>query len=402
MTTHPAYDLDRARQAFPIAQRLVYLNHAGISPVPLPAQRAMDTINEWLVNDPQALFALPPDNPFGDLFVLFMTEMAHLINAADLNEIVGVSSTSAGLNAVAQAIRWKRGDNLIFVDGEFPSNAYPWMALKRRGVQSRLAAPDQGGLSVEAVARLVDEHTRLVAVSAIQFFTGHRADLAALGTFCRERGILFAVDAIQAAGHIPIDVQTMKIDILSAGGQKSLMGPPGQGFLYVRGDICEQMQPGIVGPNAVKNWMHWLKYDMTPREGALRFMMGTTNMAGMLGLVESVRFLCGLGLTNIDAWTRHLSQIAIHDLSARGYEVITNPDPAHLGPIVTFRAGDRHDQERAEAQAVGMVNHLAAQNIRVVKHWDKARWPHIRISCHCYNTEEDMYRVGSALEGYRP
>lgn len=400
MTPHPAYDLDAVRQAFPIAQRLTYLTHASISPVPLPAQKAMDTINEWLVNDPQALFE-PSGTPYGDIFVLFMAEMARLIHAADPQEIVGVSSTSAGLNAVAPAIRWKRGDNLVVVDVEFPTNVYPWMALKRRGVETRLAVPDQGGASVETVAKLTDARTRLVAVSAIQFLTGHRADLSALGAFCRERGILFVVDAIQAAGHMPIDVQAMNIDILSAGGQKSLMGPPGQGFLYVRNEVCETLRPATIGPNAVKNWMHWVHYDPTPREGALRFMMGTVNMAGMVGLVESVRFLCGLGIAHIDAWTRHLSQITIQDLAARGYAVITPGDPAHLGPIVTFHVGDPHDKTRADAQADAMIKHLHDQKIRVVKHWDKDRWPHIRISSHCYNTEEEVLRVGKTLEEFK-
>jgi len=400
--TSPAYDLDRARQAFPIAQHLTYLNHASVSPVPLPAQQAMNTLNEWLSRDPQALFVQPSDSPFGNFEGDFLAEMARLIHAARPEEIVGVSSTSAGLNAVAQAIPWKRGDNLIFVDGEFPSNVYPWMVLRRRGVQSRLAAPDQGGLSVEAVARLADARTRLVAVSAVQFFTGHRADLAALGAFCRERGILLAVDGIQAAGHVPIDVQAMKIDILSAGGQKSLMGPPGQGFLYVREDACAAMRPAAVGPNAVRDYLHWLRYDLTPYDGAQRFLMGTMNPSGMVGLTESVRFLRGLGLANIAAWTQHLSQIAIQDLTARGYEVITPSDPAHLGPIVTFRAGTRRSKARADAQVIGMVSHLAAHGVRVVKHWNKAGWPHIRISCHCYNTEEDLLRVGSVLEGYKP
>ncbi len=400
--TAPAYDLNQARQAFPIAQQLTYLNHASVSPVPLPAQRAMHTLNEWLSRDPQALFVQPSDSPFGDLPGEFLAEIARLIHAADPAEIVGVSSTSDGLNAVAQAIPWKRGDNLIFVDGEFPSNVYPWLVLKRRGVQARIAAPDQGGLSVEAVARLADARTRLVAVSAVQFFTGHRADLAALGAFCRERGILLAVDAMQAAGHLPIDVQAMKIDIIAAGGQKSLMGPPGQGFLYVRREVCDTLRPGSVGPNATADYLHWLRYDLTPHPGAQRFLMGTMNLSGMAGLMESVRFLRGLGLDNIAAWTQHLSQVAIQDLTARGYEVITPTDPAHLGPIVTFRVGTRRSKARADAQAAGMVQRLAAHHIRVVKHWNKANWPHIRISCHCYNTEEEILRVGSVLEGYKP
>lgn len=401
MAVLPGYDLAQARRAFPLCDRLTYLNHASISPIPLPAQDMMNRVNDWLVNDPQALFNPSPDSAFGDIFATFMSEVARLINAADIYEIVNITSTSAGLNAAAQSLPWQPGDNVVLVNVEFPSNVYPWMALERFGVECRFAAPDQGGASVETIAPLVDARTRLIAVSAIQFLTGHRADLTAIGTFCRERGILFAVDAIQAAGHMPIDVQAIHIDILSAGGQKSLMGPPGQGFLYVRRELSEQMQPGQIGPNAVKNWMHWVNYDPTPREGALRLMMGTPNVAGMIGLVESIRFLRGLGLAHIAAWTSHLSQIALERLAARGDDLLTPTDPAHLGPIVTFRVGDRSDPARADADANALVSYLHAQHVRVMKHWDKQRWPYLRISSHCYNSEQDIIRLFDLLGEYR-
>jgi selenocysteine lyase/cysteine desulfurase len=249
---------------------------------------------------------------------------------------------------------------------------------------------------------LVDRHTRLIAVSAVQFLTGHRADLRALGAFCRERGILFAVDAIQAAGHIPIDVQAMQIDILAAGGQKSLMGLPGEGFLYVRDEVCDRMDPGFVGPNATADYEHWLHYDLTPRAGALRFLMGTPNLVGMVVLIESIRFLRQLGLPNIEAWTWHLSQVALEDLVERGYTVITPTDPACLGPIVTFRVGDPDDLHAADAQAVALIETLRANQIRVAKHWDARGRPHLRISSHCYNTEDEVRRVGAVLEDYEP
>ncbi|HVO43215.1 MAG TPA: aminotransferase class V-fold PLP-dependent enzyme [Aggregatilineales bacterium] len=401
MITYPGYDLDEVRQAFPITRHLTYLNYASISPIPLPARQAMDTVADLLTSDPTSLYE--PGSPWDDIRGTFPTEVAGLINAAHPEEVVGVVSTSAGLNAIAQAIDWQPGDNIIFTDVEFPSNAYPWMVLDRRHpVECRLAPPDCGGASVEGLEPLVNRHTRLIAVSAVQFLTGHRTDLRGLGAFCRERGILFAVDAIQAAGHIPIDVQAMQIDILAAGGQKSLMGLPGQGFLYVRDEVCERMRPGYIGPNATADYEHWLHYDLTPREGALRFMMGTPNLVGMVVLIESIRFLRRLGLPDIDAWTRHLSQIALEDLAGRGYNVITPTDPARLGPIVTFRVGDPDDLQAADAQAVAMLDYLRANRIRIAKHWDARGLPHLRISSHCYNTEDEVRRVGAVLEDFKP
>ncbi len=178
------------------------------------------------------------------------------------------------------------------------------------------------------------------------------------------------------------------------------MGPPGQGFLYVRREIAERLRPAEIGPLSVEDWQHWLNYKLTPRRGALRFSMGTTNLPGMIALIESVRFLRSVGLAHIDAWTRHLSQVAIAELQARNYTVITPSDPAHLGPIVTFRVGDSADIAAAEQHAKGLLAHLTAQGVRVTKHWDAQGVPHLRISTHCYNTEDEVRRVCALVEDY--
>lgn len=394
------YDLAPVREAFPIVNDLTYLNHASISPIPLPTQAVMHRVAERLSTDPQSMFMALPDDPLGDIFVRFSTEIARYINAASMLEVVGAPSTSAAINAVAQAIDWQPGDNIVFSEVEFPSNAYPWMVLERRGVECRLAPAGRGGASVEAFASLVDGRTRVIAASAVQFLTGQRADLAALGAFCRERGILFVVDAIQAAGHVPIDVQAMHIDVLAAGSQKSLMAPPGQGFLYVRDAVARTMTPGIVGPNAVEGWEHWARYDLTPREGAFRFMMGTVSLEGKFGLLESMRFLSDIGLARIDAWTQHLSRVAMADLDALGYTVITPRGDGEFGPVVTFRVGDPGDMSAANAAATALFERLMANRIRVTKHLDARGMPHLRISTHCYNTEDEVRRVGAVLEGH--
>jgi cysteine desulfurase/selenocysteine lyase len=396
----PAYDLDRVRQAFPISQHTIYLNHASISPLPAPTVQAMKAAVECLGTDPLT-FDRPNDaDPLGNIHVKFARAVAGLVNAEHLHEIVGVANTSTGLNAVAQAIPWNPGDNIVFAGVEFPSNAYPWMVLDRFGVECRIVPPPCPGASVEAFAPLVDDRTRLIAASAVQFLTGHRTDLAALGAFCHERGIIFVVDAIQAVGHMPIDVQAMHIDALASSGHKSVMGTPGQGFLYVRDAVCETLKPGTVGATAVEGWKHWAKYDLTPAKGARRLLMGTGNILGMVAIIESINFLRNLGLAHIDAWTQHLSRLVIEDVSARGYTVITPED--QLGPIVTFRIGDPADRESAEAQANALMAHLAKHSVRVTKHWDVDKTPHLRISTHCYNTEEDVRRAGALLGSIKP
>ncbi|MCZ2098872.1 MAG: aminotransferase class V-fold PLP-dependent enzyme [Anaerolineae bacterium] len=397
--TQPAYSLDAARQAFPITEHLTYLNHASISPLPRPTLEIVHQAADRLASDPASFFMPGPDL-LADVFTRFSTELAAFVNAERPHEVVPLTSTSGGMNVLARVVDWSPGDNVIMCDVEFPSNVYPFMALAGQGVELRLVPADQGGLSLAALERAADRRTRVVVVSSVQFFSGHRADLAALGAFCRARGILFVVDAIQSAGHIPIDVQAGQIDVLLAGGQKSLMSAPGVGLMYVREAAAERLKFLSVGANAVEGWEHWLRYDLAPRPAALRFYMGTPSLLDMVALLASVRFLSELGLPDIDVWTSHLTALAIDDLRARGFEVITPDDPALRGPIVTFRVPGA-DLAQANATAAAYLDALNAANVRITRHLDAAGWPHIRISPHCYNTEDEVLRAGAVIQEIR-
>ena len=381
------YDIASLRRTeFPHAAEITYLNHAGISPLPQRSKRAIQEALEQLSINPNDYFGRVGLPALMDL----QARLARYINAASPAEIVFGTSTSAALNAVAQAIPWRPGDRLLFCDLEFPSNAYPWMSLARDGVESCIVPAERGGLTLEAVERHADERLRAVAVSAVQFFTGHRTDLAAIGQFCRQRGILFIVDAIQSIGHIPVDVAAMGIDVLATGGMKSLLGLPGVGFLYVRDEVAARMQPRLIHSNATVDYLHWLAYDLTPEAGAARFQAGTPNVAGIIGLGPSLALLEELGVAHIDAHTTDLSRYALQQLTALGLEVITPADA--LGPIVTFRSPV--DATATEA----IVQQLAAERVIVTKHLDAAGAAYVRLSVHAYNVREEIDRF---VEVYR-
>jgi len=380
------YDVEALRRTqFPITQDAVYLNHAAVSPIPQRTFDAMQEANKVLLL-----------NPSGGYETWFMPRLSalnealrQLINAASVDDIVPLQNTSTALNVVAQAIPWQSGDNVVLVDGEFPSNVYPWLRLQEQhGVEVRLI-PDQPGMTLEALVPFVDTRTRLVTASMVQFFSGHRTDLTAIGHFCRDKGILFAVDGIQAVGHLPVDVQAMGIDIFASGGQKSLMGPPGIGFLYVRREIAETMRPTVAGPNGVVDYLHWLKYNLTPLPGAARFVQGTFNFSGIVGLLESVNLLSELGIEAIGAHTTSLADGLIAELLGLGCEIVT---PAEHGPIVTFRAA------KDEATTVALLEILKGQRIFVGKHWNAADVPHLRVALHCYNNLADIEHLVTALK----
>jgi cysteine desulfurase / selenocysteine lyase len=385
------YDVNALRQnEFPHSQNQIYFNHAAISPLPQRTRRKMNWVVDQLAQNPSRCWT-EHGMPMTESL---QKRLAHLLNAADPEEIVTITSTSAGINALAQSINWDlQEDNMAFCEVEFPSNAYPWLNLgDRHGLEVRQVTAVDGGLTLEKLKEKVDKDTRLVAASAIQFFSGHRTDLLEIGRFCHERGILFVVDAIQAIGHMPIDVQAMHIDALVTGGQKSILGPPGTGFLYVRRRFAERLRPRFLGPNATVNYVHWLNYDLTLLPAAQRFGSGTPNLIGMFGLHESVGLLQELGITHIDRHTRQLARAAIEQLQRHGYTVITPfTDRQAPGPIVTFRSPV--DNEATDA----LIVRLAEQNVSVVKQLDRPGNPHIRISFHAYNTLDEVARFMEIL-----
>lgn len=383
----PAYDLKSVRAQFEVTgQGLAYLNHAGMSPLPAPVKAAMLDVTEQMAARGSLMF--------GELFEPLLQQLGERIGAlvnAEPGEIAYVQNTSTALNLIAQSLPLQPGDGVILCDVEFPANVYPWLNLERNGIDVRIIPAQEGGLTVEALDAHFDERTRVVAVSAVQFFTGRREDLVALGEYCARRGAWLIVDAIQAAGIVPLDMRAMNIAALAAGSQKALCGPPGQGFMAIRSDVREVMQPIFVGGASVEGWEHWLDYDMTLRPGAACFGLGTPNLVGLAGLNAAVAFLLELGVENIAQWVSHLSCVAIEDLTARGFEVITPADENRHANIATFAwPGDR----------LAAVSALAAEGVILREHQDARGNPYLRLSSHCYNTEADILRVGSILEDH--
>jgi cysteine desulfurase / selenocysteine lyase len=378
------YDIEALRQdQFPLSSEQAYFNHASISPLPRSVFEQAHRALAGLAGNPDRFF-LEEGMP---LYTGLSGHAQRFLHAAEPEEVIPVASTYAALAVVATAIPWQEGANVIFCDIEFPSNAFPWMTLPAAGVEARRVPAAGGGLALETLLPCVDDKTRVVAASAIQFFTGHRTNLAAIGAFCRERGILFVVDAIQAIGHMAIDVEEIKIDVVASGGQKSLLSVPGIGLLYVRSDVAETLQPRPLGPNATRDYMHWLGYDLTPLPGAQRFGSGTPNVPGLFALEASLSLLEELGVANIDRHTTTLAAAAIAMLERLGYEVIT--PPGH-GPIVTFCP--QLDDEGADRAVAA----LAERAIFISKRWDAARTPYLRLSFHAYNAFEELQRFEDA------
>jgi cysteine desulfurase/selenocysteine lyase len=297
------------REEFPWADagEAIYLNNASTGPLPQRAVRAVDEWNRLRANPQRIAHDLQFDT------LARGRELIAAMIGADASEIALATNTSYGMNLAAFSLPLEAGDVVLTPDLEFPANVYPWMQLAaRRGIKYRRLQCDDGVLDPEHLAReLEDERVRAVSVSWVQFASGARVDLVALGTLCRERGVYFVVDAIQGLGPLPLDVGIAPIDILSCGAQKWLLSPWGAAFVYVRRDLINTLEPHDISWLAVRgadDFNRLTDYDLTWRSDARRFEFITLPYQDIGGMNASLELLKTLGANAVAAHVSSLAQ----------------------------------------------------------------------------------------------
>lgn len=228
-------------EEFPILDHCIFMNHAGVSPI---SARAAKAIRHWTEEAQTGI---------GEHWSSWAKALArNRKNAAalmhcDASEVALVHSTTHGLLLAANSLPWRPGDNVIIAEHEFPANIYPWKNLAAQGVAARTVPEREGRFRIEDFTALIDSRTRLVAVSMVQYATGFRMPVEALGEICRSRGILFCVDGIQALGALPVDVTKIGCHFFSSNGHKWLLSPEGFGVLYIDKNVMDQMNACMTG-----------------------------------------------------------------------------------------------------------------------------------------------------------
>ena len=218
--------IDELRAQFPVIKRYTYLNHAAVGPLPL---RVLDEVSR--INQDKGYS--------GGLHWMDWEEeaeetrkiIARFINA-DPEEIAFAQNTSAGLSIIANGINWEKTDNIVINDLEFPSNIFPWqIQAKRHGLVTKTVQQRNEELAIEDFEEKIDRHTKIVAVSHIQFSNGFKVDLQGLSKLAHENGGYVVTDAVQSLGQMPIDVKKLDVDFLATSGYKWLLSPIATGFL---------------------------------------------------------------------------------------------------------------------------------------------------------------------------
>jgi len=376
-------DWESLREAeFPVARHWAYFDHAAVSPLP---KRSGDVLRGWTeAQERDGVVGWPE---WESKLEQIRSAVARLIDA-DSDEIAFVANTTQGIGLVAEGFPWRQGDNVVAAADEFASNIYPWMNLASRGVALRLVESRDSRIWVEDLAQAIDQSTRLLAISHVEFATGFRNDLDAIAELCHARGVALLVDAIQGLGPLQIDVRRTPIDFLAADGHKWLLGPEGAGFLYLRRDWIDRLRPIGVGWHSVVGSYNSPRNEFHLKPSAERWEGGSFNMPGLQCFGASVSLFHELGPEVVSGRILDRAEAAREAASSAGWTVY----------------GSRHSLDRSAIVVLekdGVDPGAAARALRRDGVVVSCRRGRLRISPHLYNNDDDFRRLRLGLAGSR-
>jgi selenocysteine lyase/cysteine desulfurase len=379
MTIQELHSNEELRQhEFPVTRKTIFLGHAGVCPLP---RRVAEAMNRY--NDQSTLGDQEESLPLG-FFTSIREKACRLINAK-LEEIAFVGPTSLALSLIAGGLKFRRTDNVLIYQDDYPSNVYPWMTLAGRGVQVRyLNVKQLGQIRLNDIKGQVDENTRLVALASCHFLAGYRIDLDAIGKFLRERGVLFCVDAIQTLGAFPTNAGNA--DFMAADAHKWLLGPCAAGLMYVRREVQDQLLPTTHGWHNIRCPNYVAQEQLNYRSDARRYEAGTANLTGLAGLGAAMDLLLEIGIENIAAESLRKRAWLVPALEAKGCEVLqANAAPENQGAMISF--------SKPGADLPALHQKLKEANILTSLRGDRSGRKLLRISPHFYNTDAEVRRL---------
>ncbi len=320
-------------EEFSLDDDIVYLNHAAVSPWPRRTAHAVQAFAEenCVTGAKNYLDWLHKER-------FLRKQLQEFINAPSVDDIALLKNTSEALSVVASGIEWQPGDNIVSTSEEFPSNRIPWLAQADKGVNLKEISIADIDHAEQALLDACDTQTRLLTVSSVQYGTGRRLDLELLGKACRDRGILFCIDAIQSLGVLHMDVQTVNADFIMADAHKWMLGPEGIALFYCREGIREQLQLHQFGWHMIENAGNYDQQGWQPAKSAKRFECGSPNMMGIFALSASLELIAEVSIDVISQQIKTNTRQIIDYVHNKPNITLLTPDTDdRRAGIVTFR-----------------------------------------------------------------
>jgi selenocysteine lyase/cysteine desulfurase len=366
------------RADFPLASTETYLNSASIHPMSLPVARAVEGYLAFRLKgaaEGRADFAEEQQKDLKRRFAQFI--------GAKPDEIAFVQNTSDGENIVVMGMDLaRRKGNVVLDELHFDTSLYMYKSLEAKGLELRVVKHRDWAIDLKDMERAVDRNTRLVSMALVSNVNGYLHDARAISDLAHAHGAYVYADMVQAVGAVPVDVRAMGIDFGATATYKWLMGERGFGFLYVREDLQDTVVPTTrYGHRAIAKFDR-VGITWEPRPGAARYETGTFPNALALCSYTSLQYIERLGLANIRAHARQLTDRLQNELPGLGYPSVT--PKGNETPIVAFRVKDAAATARKLKQA-----RVAATIIEAERR--------MRLSVSVFNTHEDIDRLSSAL-----
>lgn len=387
-----AFDLQRARQETPGCEHVLHLNNAGAS---LPPQPVLDA----------TIAHLQLEARIGGYEAAEQAEAAfeHTYDAAarllgcSREEIALVESATRAWDMAFYSIPFKPGDRILTAMAEYASNYIGFLQMAEKAGVTIEAIPndEHGQISIAALRQMLDERVRLIAITHVPTNGGLVNPAAEIGKLAREHGILYLLDACQSLGQMPINVETIGCDLLSATGRKYLRGPRGTGLLYVRRTVLEQLEPPMLDLHAA-TWITSDHYEMRP--DARRFESWESNLAARIGLGVAIDYALQWGLDAIWRRVRDLAYALRTQLSPIPGVIVHDRGVVQCG-IVTFTVEDRDPAEIKQALAQQKINIAVSSRSSTLLDMDaRGLTSVVRASVHYYNSEDEVARFCRTIE----
>jgi len=384
-------DVDRARAETPGAEHVAHLNNAGSS---LPPQPVLDAVVGHLELEAR-MGGYEAHETNGDAIDRFYGATAELIGAKP-EEIAFCSSATRAWDMFFYSLRFERGDRILTSVADYISNYLAFIQTADRTGAEIVTVPndEHGQVSVDELRNLVDERVKLIAITHVPTNGGLVNPVAKIGPIARDAGIPYLVDACQSAGQIPLDVDEIGCDALSATGRKFLRGPRGTGFLYVRSGLLEQLEPPLVDMRAA-DWVAPDRYELRP--DGRRFEEWEQDYAAKVGLARAIDYALAWGVGEIYGRVRPLAA-RLREQLAEIDGVTVRDVGAEQCAIVTFDvAGVDAETVRKRLARDGINVSVSAVSSAVIESIERDLPDLVRASPHYFNTEAELDRLSESV-----
>lgn len=351
-----------------------FLSSCGVSPLSVAAYEGEVEFARTQRDLGSVLF-FTEKNPFD----AFRSAAARLLKAPPEN-IAFVSNCAEGLNLIADGYPFEPGDEIITYVHEYPSNYYPWVQQKGRGVNlqelpnTNFLGEEFDGLpvawSMKDLERLVTAKTKILALSHVQFCSGFAADLRPLAEFCKSKGIDLVLDAAQSVGCMPLFPEELGISAVVSSGWKWLLGPLGSGILYTSAAFRKKLHPVWPGPGMMRQGDDFLDHSWNPHDSSLRFEYSTKTFSGALGLARSIEKVhLEKGIDTIWSEVLRLREICLSALD-RSLGTLVDFPAEHRSGILSVKLKSAHPVAVAKALiGEGVVLSTRGGYLRIAPHF---------------------------------